>query len=44
MIKRYYTKKKELKNAISQTDDNLSKLKENALDEICNEINVKVMS
>src|SRR5699024_3856968 len=31
----YYTKKKQLEGAISQADDDLSVLKEKALDEIC---------
>ena len=38
----YYTKKKQLEGAISQANDDLSELKEKALDEICNEINVKM--
>lgn len=38
----YYTKKKQLEVAISQANDDLSELKEKALDEICNEINVKM--
>lgn len=31
----YYTKKKQLEGAISQANDDLSELKEKALDEIC---------
>ena len=38
----YYTKKKQLEGTISQANDDLSELKEKALDEICNEINVKM--
>lgn len=38
----YYTKKKQLEGNISQATDDLSELKEKALDEICNKINVKM--
>ena len=38
----YYTKKKQLEGTISQANDDLSELKEKALDEMCNEINVKM--
>lgn len=38
----YYTKKKQLEKDISQATDDLSELKEKALDEICNEVNVKM--
>lgn len=38
----YYTKKKRIEKSISQANDDLSELKEKALDEICNEINVKM--
>lgn len=38
----YYTKKKQLEGDISQATDDLSELKEKALDEICNEVNVKM--
>ena len=38
----YYTKKKQLEEDISQANRDLSELKEKALDEICNEINVKM--
>lgn len=37
-----YTKKKQLEVSVSQANDDLSELKEKALDEICNEINVKM--
>ena len=38
----YYTKKKQLEGDISQATDDLSELKEKALDEICNKVNVKM--
>lgn len=38
----YYTKKKQLEASISQANFDLSELKEKALDEICNKINVKM--
>ena len=38
----YYTKKKQLEGDISQATEDLSELKEKALDEICNIVNVKM--
>lgn len=38
----YYTKKKSIEENISTTTNDLSSLKEQALDEICNQINVKM--
>lgn len=38
----YYTKKKGYEESITQASKDLSKLKENALDDICSEINIKM--
>ena len=38
----YYTKKKQLEDSVSQASEDLSILKESVLDEICNEINIKM--
>lgn len=38
----FYTKKKQYEESIAQANKDLSELKENALDEICSEINIKM--
>ena len=38
----FYTKKKQYEESITQANKDLSELKENALDEICSEINIKM--